>query len=145
MALTVKKAILWRTEVENRAGALARVLEPLASAGANLQVVMGYRFPGDESRAAIEVFPVTGKKVTEAAHAAGLSASSIPALIAQGDDRPGLGHAVARSLANAGINMSFQVAQVLGRRFTAVYGFESEDDAKKATSLVKKAGAPRRR
>ncbi len=145
MALTVKKATLWRTEVENRPGALARVLEPLAGAGANLQVVMGYRYPGDESRAAIEVCPIAGKKIVAAAGAAGLSASAIPALIVQGEDRPGLGCSLARSLADAGINMSFQVAQVLGRRFTAVFGFESQDDAKRAMSLVKRAGSPRRR
>ncbi len=42
MAITVKKAVLWRKEVDNRPGAL----EPLAQAGADLQVVMAYRYPG---------------------------------------------------------------------------------------------------
>lgn len=78
MAVTVKKIALWRSEVENRPGVLAHTLEPLASAGADLQVIMGYRYPGNESKAAIELYPVSGKKSAAAAQAAGLSSSPIP-------------------------------------------------------------------
>ena len=35
MPVTVKKILLWRKEVDNQAGALARTLEPLAKAGAD--------------------------------------------------------------------------------------------------------------
>ena len=49
MPVTVKRDTLWRKEIENRPGALAAVLAPLAEAGADLQVVMGYRHPGHES------------------------------------------------------------------------------------------------
>ena len=55
MAVSVKKVTLWRTEVENKPGALSSVLAPLAEAGADLQVVMGYRYHGEENKAAIEV------------------------------------------------------------------------------------------
>jgi len=40
MAVTVKKAILWRREVDNHPGMLANILQPLSAAGADLQVVM---------------------------------------------------------------------------------------------------------
>src|SRR6266571_8572910 len=69
MPVTVKQITLWRTEVENRAGVLAQTLKPLAEAGADLHLVMGYRYPGDESKAAIEVYPIAGKKVVAAAQA----------------------------------------------------------------------------
>ena len=59
MAVTVKKISLWRKEVENKPGVLAGTLEPFASGGADLQVVMGYRYPGNATMAAIEVYPVT--------------------------------------------------------------------------------------
>jgi hypothetical protein len=49
--------------------------------GRSLQLVMGYRFPGRESRAAIELYPIAGGKVTAAARSAGLAAASIPARI----------------------------------------------------------------
>lgn len=145
MAVTVKKIVLWRKEVENRPGVLASTLAPLANAGADLQVVMAYRYTGDETKAAIELCPVTGKKSVAAAQEAGLSASSIPALLVQGDNRPGLGHAVSQAIADAGINLGFLVAQVVGRKYSAVLGFESEADASRGTALIRKATAAKKK
>lgn len=139
MPVTVKQITLWRGEVANRPGALAGVLGPLAQSGADLKVVMAYRIPGDESRAAIEIYPVTGRKASRAADEASLEDSNIPALLVGGEDRPGLGYAIARSIAGAGINMIFLMAQVVGRRYSAIIGFETAADARKAASLVKKA------
>ncbi len=139
MTTTVKKAVLWRAEIENKVGALAATLEPLAKEGADLRAGMGYRFPGDKTKAAIELFPVTGQKRTAAAQAAGLGASAIPTLLVEGDNTAGLGHTIALALAAAGVNMDFLVAQVIGRKYSAVFGFETEDDAKKASAIIKKA------
>src|SRR5713226_3575461 len=145
MPVTVKTMSLWRKEVENQVGTLAQTLEPLTKAGANLRVLMGYRYPGNETRAAIELYPVTGKKTTAAAAGAGFAASSIPTLLVEGDDKPGLGLAIAHAIAGAGINMTFFVAQVVGRRFSAVLGFETETDTKAAAPLIKKAAASRKK
>ena len=143
MAVTVKKITLWRSEVENRPATLASALEPLAGAGADLQVVMGYRYPGDESKAAIELYPVSGRKSAAAAQAAGLSASTIPTLLVEGDNKPGLGYAIAKAIGDAGINMGFVVAQVIGRKYSAILGFATEEDARKASALLRKTTAPR--
>jgi len=143
--VTVKKITLWRCEVENRSGTLAQTLKPLADAGASLQVVMAYRFPGEPTRGAIEVSPVSGKKSQTAAKTAGLDRSSIPTLLVMGDDRPGIGSEIAEAIAGAGINVSFMVVQVVGRRYSAVYGFETEEEAQLATKLIKKVSKPRRR
>ena len=43
MAVLIKKIELWRSEVPNQAGTLANILGPLATSGADLRVVMGYR------------------------------------------------------------------------------------------------------
>jgi len=139
MPITVKKIVLWRTEVDNKPGALASTIEPPAKAGADLRIIMGYRHPTAEGKAAIEVFPITGKKMVAAAGAAGLGAAAIPTLLAEGDNKPGLGHAIAQTIAAAGINIAFLVAQVIGEMFAAVIGFETEDDAKAAAPLIKKA------
>ena len=139
MAIKVKPITLWRREVENRPGALAATLEPLARAGADLRVVMGYREPGGENLSALELYPVSGKKAAAAAGAAGLAASAIPTLLVEGDNRPGLGHAMTRAVAEAGININFVVAQTVGRRFSAVFGFETQADAKAAAALIRKA------
>jgi len=145
MAVKLKSIVLWRKEVQNHPGVLADTLEPFARKKANLQIVMGYRYPGEENKAAIELFPIAGKKMTEAALASGLSGSNIPALLVEGDNKPGLGHAIARSLADAGINLTFLVAQVIGKKYSAVFGFESEEASKKASALIKKAGSKLRK
>jgi ABC-type sugar transport system substrate-binding protein len=70
--------------------------------------------------------------------------SSIPTLLVEGDNKAGLGHAIAQAIADAGINVGFLVAQVVGRRYSAVIGFDTEADAKKAAPLIKKA-TPKKR
>lgn len=144
MAISVKGITLWRREVDNRPGALARTLEPLASAGADLKVLMAYRYPGEEGRAAIELYPVSGKKATAAAQAAGLAATSIPTLLVQGDNRAGQAYAATRAIADAGISLNFFLAQVIGEKYSAVLGFETEADAQRASSLIKKARVSKR-
>lgn len=42
----------------NKSGALASAIEPLAKAGADLKVMMGYRHPTTGGKATIEVFPL---------------------------------------------------------------------------------------
>jgi len=141
MPVTVKSISIWRKEAENKIGLLAQTLEPLAKAGADLGVVMGYRLPGKEATAVVEVYPVSGKKVTAAAAETGLASSTIPTLLVEGDNRPGLAHKIAQTIANAGVDVSFFVAQAIGRRYSAVIGFATQDDAKKAAALIKKAAS----
>jgi len=45
MPLKVEKVALWSGEIEDKPGALAKVLEPLAQAGVDLQVVLAERNP----------------------------------------------------------------------------------------------------
>jgi hypothetical protein len=139
MAVTVKEITLWRREIENQPGMLARALEPLAKSGADLQVLMAYRYPGDETRGAVELFPISGKKATAAAQAAGLAPADIPALLVEGTNRAGLGFEATSAIAAAGINLAFLVTHVIGSKFAAVFGFDSEADRRKALSLLKKA------
>jgi hypothetical protein len=124
---------------------LADVLTALAGAGANLRVVMGYTFPGQSDHAAIEVYPVSGKKVSGAASAAGLEPSPIPCLLVEGDDRAGLGADMARAVAGQNVNVSFVMAETVGRRFSAVFGFDSDAAAATAGKAIKGAGAKRKR
>src|SRR5215471_11833452 len=107
MPVTVKSISLWRKEAENKTGLLAQTLEPLAGAGADLGVVMGYRLPGSEAKAAIEIYPVSGRKMTAAASGAGLADAGIPTILVEGDNKPGLAHKIAQTIADAGVDMSF--------------------------------------
>lgn len=141
MPVTVKRVLLWRGVVANRTGALAEILEPIAAAGSDLEVVMGYREPGQIEKAVIELFPVKGRRLTETVEGAGLSPSELPALLVTGPNRAGIGHKVARALADGGINLSFLVAQTVGRSYSAIFGFENDADAKRAAALIRKSAA----
>ena len=144
MPVTVKRITLWRKELENRVGTLAGTLEPLAKAGADLRIVMGYRLPNEHARAAVELYPIANKKTTLAAQGTGMVASPIAALWVEGDNRPGLGHRISQAIAEAGVNLDFLVAQVVGRKYSAVLGFENDADASKATAVIKKAAAKKK-
>src|SRR2546430_14391051 len=86
MPLTVKRITLWRADVQNEPGVLSRILEPLAAAGADLQVVMGYRFPTTPERSAVELYPVSGRRTTGAAGGGGVSPAGSPGVPAWGGD-----------------------------------------------------------
>jgi hypothetical protein len=140
MAVTIKKIALWRGRIENTPGALARVLEPLTAAKADLQVLMGYHEPG-QSQSVVELYPVTGARASAAAQRSGLAAAAQPSLLVSGDNRAGVGHRMARALGEAGINISFLVAQATGRKFSMVFGFDNDADAASAAKLIKKAAS----
>jgi len=97
------------------------------------------------AKAAIELHPVSGKKAIEAARLAGLAALSIPTVLVQGDNGPGLGHAIAKALGDVGINLNFVLVQVVGRKYAAVFGFENYSDVAKAIALIRMAAAPARK
>lgn len=141
MAVTIKKAVLWRKELENRPGTLAETLKPLAEAGISLQVVMGYAFPGEQEHAAVEVWPIEGEQAANAAGQAGLHATpQIACLIVSGDDVAGLGHAIADRLATNGINISFVMVQAANEQYHGVFGFQSQEDADKAAQIIEEVG-----
>jgi hypothetical protein len=144
MAVTIKPITLWQSEIQDRPGALAAVLSTLKATKADLKIVMGYKVPGDRTRAVLELWPVAGRRREVAAERAGFSPSATPTLLVTGDDRAGLGHALTQALADAGINLSFMVALVAGRKHSTVFGFETEEDAKKGAALIRKASSRRR-
>jgi hypothetical protein len=82
-------------------------------------------------------------KVPAAASEAGLSASAMPTLLVEGDNKPGLAFAIAQAIAGAGANLTFFVAQAIGRRLSAV--LETEADANTAVPLIKNATAAKKR
>jgi len=71
--------------------------------------------------AAIELYPVTGKEVRGCSRRGGIHARQSSGSAGRGDNRAGLGYAIAQAIADAGINMDFLVAQVVGRKYSAVF------------------------
>ncbi len=138
MAVTIRRVMLWQTEIENEPGALSAVLEPLAQAGLDLQAVMNRCIPGRRGRATVEILPGSGRRATALARAAGFSQSPTETLLVEGRNRPGLAYAVANSIAWAGISLRFLSAQSAGEHYSALLGFRTRAERRKGESLIRK-------
>lgn len=137
MAVTVKRASMWRKEIGNKPGTLADSLITLSKSGVNLQTVMGYVYPGQPKKAAVEVYPVSGSKAVRAAKSSRFKAGEVHCLLVEGDDKIGLCHRMAEAISDAGINLNFVVIQVFGRKYSGWFGFKTEADAAKAVPIIK--------
>jgi hypothetical protein len=137
MAVTVKRASMWRKEISNKPGTLADSLKTLSKAGVNLQTVMGYVYPGQPKKAAVEVYPISGSKAERAARSSRFKAGGVHCLLVEGDDKVGLCHRMADAICDAGINLNFVVIQVFGRKYSGWFGFKSEAEAARAIPIIK--------
>jgi len=90
------------------------------------------------------MYPVTAKKSVAAAQRAGLSAATLPALLVEGDNRPGLCHAISKPSRMQG-STGISLWPRFGRKYSAVFGFDSEEDATKGAALIRKAAAAKRK
>ena len=141
MPLTVTKVDVWAGDIPDRSGGLAAALEALASAGAKIECCIGRRSPEKPGSGVVFVSPVKGKKVQDAARAAGLSpASDVATLRIEGPDKAGAGARLTKAVADLGISMRGVSAAVVGNKYVAYIGFDSDDDAKRAMAAIKKAG-----
>ena len=141
MAVTIKRVMLWQTEIQDKPGALGAVLEPLAQAGLDLHAVMNRCVPGRRGRATVEILPRSGRRASALARAAGFSQSRTETLLVEGINRPGLAYAVANSIAWAGISLRFLAAQSAGEHYSALLGFRTPAERRKGESLIRKVAA----
>jgi hypothetical protein len=145
--ISIKKITLWRREIDNQPGALADVLGPFAQAGADPQVIMRYRHPHKNNKAVVEVCSQSSEddeKLRLIRRNVGLKASYVPALLIEGEQVPGLGYGVAKTIAELDIKIRFLVTQIVDDKYIATIGFENDADAEKAavSLLLLKLSAP---
>lgn len=141
MALKVTKAELWSVTIDDQAGGAADKIEPLAKAGASFEFVFARRTPEQPGKGVVFVTPVKGAKVIRAANAAGFEKSAaMHSVRIEGADKPGLGAKIMQSLAGAAISFRAISATVVGRKFVGYVALDSEADAAKAASLLRKLG-----
>ncbi len=137
MDFHLNRVQVWSAEVPDQAGGAARVLQPLAEAGANLEFIWTRRTAEKGGRGVIFVAPVTGPAQTRAAQSAGLAKSSDMVLLRiEGADSPGVGHFLAACLANAGINLRGLSMTALGGRFVAYVACDNADDTARAVQAL---------
>jgi len=138
MDLTLDGVEVWAATMEDRPGALARVLSGLCDAGADLDFVLARRSPDRPGKGVVFVAPLRGDREVAAAADLGFNlTTSVHSLRISGPNRPGAAAAVARKIADAGINVHGFSAAVLGPRFIAYVGFRNAEDAAKAAEVLK--------
>lgn len=138
MPLKISKVEVWVGDIVDVPGGLAKVLRPVAAAGANLECVIARRKPEHAGKGSVFVTPIKGAKATAAAKAAGLSAATgIATLRVEGADKPGLGGKITAAIAEAGVNVRGVSMAVIGRNFVAYIGLDSPADANKAARALR--------
>lgn len=138
MAFEITMVDVWTCELEDRPGALADKLETLQRAGTNLEFAI-VRPSGDvmSSTGLLFVAPVVGPQQTGAATEAGLEKNaSLHALRIVGPDRPGLVAGIARTLADARINIVGLWAASLAEGSALYIRLESNTEARRAAQLL---------
>lgn len=138
MAFTVRAVEVFVADVRNRPGMLARVLEALRNAEANLEFVIARRITEDTSR--IFVAPLKGVTQRRAAADVGMvPAVGLHTVRIEGPDRAGLAADLSRALAAAEINLRGMSAATIGRKSVIYLAFESQPDADQGTRVVRAA------
>jgi len=139
MALKVSKVDVWVGSLKDRPGALAKKLQALADAGAELAFMIARRAPDKPGRGVVFLTPLKGAAQLGAAKKAGLrKTKSLNSVRVEGADKPGLGAKVSATLAENGVNLRGVSAAVIGRRFVMHLALDSGADAGKAVRLLKK-------
>lgn len=137
MEFNLDRVQVWSTEFPDRLGGAASVLEPLAQAGANLEFILSRRMPQKPGHGELYVAPITGPVQTKAAHAVNLHhAHDLVLLRIRGKDRPGLGHFLASSLANAGLNLQSLTMAAIDGRFVAYVACDNPEDTARAIQAL---------
>jgi hypothetical protein len=140
VAIKVSKASVWAVSINDRAGGLADRLEPLAKAGANLEMVFARRTPESPGQGMLFVTPIKGAKATKAAQDGGMGQpQSIYSVRVEGGDKPGLGAKIARTLGEAGVSIRGLSAIAMGRKFVSYIACDSAEDQDRAIAALKKA------
>ena len=140
MNLMVKRVDVWAAGIKDEPGGLAKVLDGLRAAGADLDFVVARRAPEKPGTGVVFVTPLRGDREVSAAATLGFNVtSSIQSVRVEGENRPGVAAELSKKLAAAGINLHGLSAAVIGPKFIIYISLDTAEDAVKATEILKKA------
>jgi hypothetical protein len=141
MALKVNKVDVWAGDLNDVPGGLADVLDRLSAGGASLEFVIARRSDKHPGSGKVFVTPVTAGRAKDAAGRAGLQhANKMGTIRVEGTDARGMGAKMTRAMADAGINVRGVSAAVIGGKFVAYIGLDSDEDADRAMSALRRIG-----
>ena len=139
MDLFVEQVDVWAASVEDHPGGLAQILTGLREAGTDLDFIIARRSSGKDGQAVVFVTPLRSDREVEAAADLGFNVtSSVHSLRIEGQNELGIAAAITDKLARSGINLHGFSAAVMGARFVIYIGFDSAEEAEKATEILQK-------
>ena len=140
MNLMVKRVDVWAAGIKDEPGGLAKVLDGLRAAGADLDFVVARRAPEKPGTGVVFVTPLRGDREISAAATLGFNVtSSIQSVRVEGENKPGVAAVLSQKLAAAGINLHGLSAAVIGPKFIIYISMDNAEDAARATEILKKA------
>ncbi|HEY4039859.1 MAG TPA: ACT domain-containing protein [Burkholderiaceae bacterium] len=140
MDLLVEKVDVWAAPIQDKPGALAKLLKSLHQAGADLQFIIARRSADKPGTGVVFVTPLQGDREVRAASQLGFNVTqSLHSIRVMGLDRAGILAELAQALGDAGINLRGLTASVIGSQFIAYVGVDSPDDAIKAMDVLARA------
>lgn len=138
MPYIIEKVDVFSGCIDDKPGALAAMLAPLAEAKVCLQFLLARR--DQPGRGIVFAAPIKGAAAVRAAQKAGLAKdATIAALRVEGPDKAGLGALITQAIAGAGINLRGISALAAGKKAVACIAFDTAADAAKARAILKKA------
>ena len=137
MSYSIDRVDVWAGSIKDQPGGLAKVLDTLAEAGANLEFVIARR--DKPKKGVVFVAPIQGAAQHRVAKKLRLKkAKSLQSVRIEGPDKSGLGARITCALAEAGINLRGLSAAALGRKSVVYFAFDNAEDATKARQVLKK-------
>ena len=137
MSIKIERTDVWVAELEDKPGALARKLNALADAGADLEFVIARRAPDKPGTGIVFLTRLTGDAQVKAARENGFSVTDrLHSIRIVGENKPGIGAEMTSKLGSAGINLRGLSAGVVGDGFVMHLALDTEEDAIKAIEIL---------
>lgn len=137
MSYKISAVDVYAGDIMNRPGRLARVLEALATAGANLEFVIARRVSDNTSR--VFVAPLSGKAARASKDVDLQRAKGMYVIRVEGPDKAGLGAFITRKMAAQGINLRGLSAASVAKKNVCYIALSTAADAKNAAKVLKKS------
>jgi len=142
MALKVTKVPVWAGDLRDVPGGLADVLDGVSGGGGSVDFLIARRNDKHPGMGKVFLTPVEGARTRDAAARAGLQhAAKMGTLRIEGTDQRGLGARITRAIGDAGVNVRGVSAAVIGGKFVAYIGLDSEEDADLAARALRGVNA----
>lgn len=140
MDLIIERIDVWAATIKDEPGDLARVLNGLREAGADLDFIIARRSPDEPGSGVVFVTPLRGDAEVAAAGQLGFNiTSSIHSVRAEGENQPGIAAALTSKIAQGGINLRGLSAAVIGTRFVLYLGLSTVEESEKAMLILQQA------